>query len=336
MKHTKIKTPDQEILTEALKVFRKTTGLTADVQSVYDDSPSIRVAFQDQYYDAMVIKNSLPNPIVVSLLGHNLRKKLLIAKYIPSGLADMLKEKDILFLDTVGNAYINDPPLFVFVKGNKPDKPLCSETPMRIFRPAGLKIIFAILCNPGLENAPFRKIAKAATVALGSVGVVMNELKQTGYLIDMGRRGRRLVRKEDLLKRWVISYPEQLRPKQVTGFYRVADGTPWEQMNLSSFEAQWGGEVAAAILTGYLKPIIATIYMKNPIGAFLLKNRLRKDPHGNIEIIRPFWKFEGTRSEPLVHPLLIYADLLASDDPRNIETAEIIYERELARFICEN
>ena len=51
-------------------------------------------------------------------------------------------------------------------------------------------MIFAMLCSPGLENAPFREIARAATVALGSVSVVMNDLRQTGYLADMGTRGR--------------------------------------------------------------------------------------------------------------------------------------------------
>ena len=34
--------------------------------------------------------------------------------------------------------------------------------------------------------------------------------------------------------------------------------------------------------------------------------------------------------------LLIYADLLGTGDERNIETAEIIYERELAKFIRED
>jgi len=32
MKHIEIKAPDQEILEKAIGVFRKTTGLTADVQ----------------------------------------------------------------------------------------------------------------------------------------------------------------------------------------------------------------------------------------------------------------------------------------------------------------
>ncbi|WP_369407752.1 type IV toxin-antitoxin system AbiEi family antitoxin [Trinickia terrae] len=33
---------------------------------------------------------------------------------------------------------------------------------------------------------------------------------------------------------------------------------------------------------------------------------------------------------PLVHPLLIYADLLASGDSRNVAAAEQIYDKHLA------
>ncbi|MBW1728433.1 MAG: hypothetical protein JRJ62_12840, partial [Deltaproteobacteria bacterium] len=35
-------------------------------------------------------------------------------------------------------------------------------------------------------------------------------------------------------------------------------------------------------------------------------------------------------------PILVYADLLATGDHRNIEAAEIIYEKYIGRFIREN
>ena len=46
-----------------------------------------------------------------------------------------------------------------------------------------------------------------------------------------------------------------------------------------------------------------------------------------IEIMRKFWRFEPDPKFPkLTHPILIYADLLATADARNIETARIIYD----------
>jgi len=69
----------------------------------------------------------------------------------------------------------------------------------------------------------------------------------------------------------------------------------------------------------------------------LLKNKIKRDPHCNIEVMIVFWKFKlSWLHDELVPPLLIYADLLATGDARNIETARIIYEREITRFIRED
>ena len=50
-----------------------------------------------------------------------------------------------------------------------------------------------------------------------------------------------------------------------------------------------------------------------------------------------FWKFEPPRPDKdLVHPILVYADLMATGDSRNIEVAEMIYDTEITRFVREN
>jgi hypothetical protein len=43
------------------------------------------------------------------------------------------------------------------------------------------------------------------------------------------------------------------------------------------------------------------------------------------------WKYED-----LVHPILIYADLLATGNERNIETAKIIYDKHILELIRED
>jgi hypothetical protein len=52
-----------------------------------------------------------------------------------------------------------------------------------------------------MEKEPYRKIAKAADVALGTVNRVMKELAKMGYLVDTGKGGRRLVSKDNKLKK---------------------------------------------------------------------------------------------------------------------------------------
>jgi hypothetical protein len=235
-----------------------------------------------------------------------------------------------------GNAFINQPPLYIFVKGNKPD--IVKNAPLkRTFKPAGLKVIYAFLCNPGLENRTYREIAVETDVALGTVDWIMKELKELRFLLEMGKRGQRLIQKENLLQRWITAYPEQLRPKLTLGQFRGEYGW-WQQKTLEPFKAQWGGEVAAARLTQYLQPQIITIYTApQELDQLLIKNRLKRDQTGDVEILKRFWKpAETWKYEDLVHPILIYADLLATGNERNIETAKMIYDQHIVQLIRED
>ncbi len=261
---------------------------------------------------------------------------LLVTKYINTQLADELKQNGTEFIDTAGNVFINQPPLYIFVKGNKPDI-VKAPPPKRTFKPAGLRIIYAFLCNPGLENKTYREIAAETGVALGTVDWIMKELKELGFLLDMGKRGQRLIQKENLLQRWVTAYPEQLRPKLTLGRFRGEYGW-WQQKTLDHLKAQWGGEVAAAKLTQYLQPQIIAIYtMPQELNQLLTENRLRKDQTGDVEILKRFWNpAEIWKYEDLVHPILIYADLLATGNERNIETAKMIYDQHIVQFVRED
>jgi hypothetical protein len=261
---------------------------------------------------------------------------LLVTKYINTQLADELKQNGTEFIDTAGNAFINQPPLYIFVKGNKPD--IVKTAPLkRTFKPAGLKVIYAFLCNPGLENRTYREIAVETGVALGTVDWIMKELKELRFLLDMGKRGQKLIQKENLLQRWVTAYPEQLRPKLTLGQFR-GEYAWWQQKSLDPFKAQWGGEVAAAKLTKYLQPQIITIYAApQEFDQLLIKNRLKRDQTGEVEILKRFWKpAEIWKYEDLVHPILIYADLLATGNERNIETAKMIYDQHIVQLIRED
>jgi len=261
----------------------------------------------------------------------------LIARYVNTETAEELKKNNIEFIDTAGNAFINNPPVYIFIKGNKPPETMAQIPVKRLFKPAGLRMIFGFLCNPGLEDKTYREIAAATGVALGTVDWIMKELKELGFLIDRGKRGLKLAHKETLLQRWVAAYPEQLRPKQILGRYK---GLPnwWQQKKLVPLQAQWGGEIAAEKMTHYLRPERITIYAGvQYLTQLLLENRLKTDVMGDVEILERFWKVvEEQRPEELVPPLLVYADLLATGNQRNLETAKRIYERDIVRLIRED
>ena len=99
------------------------------------------------------------------------------------------------------------------------------------------------------------------------------------------------------------------------------------ESRIATIDGAWGGEVAAARLTGRLKPARVTVYTQAPLAAMVFPHRLRKTPDGDVEVLTPFWRCGHELSrQGLVPPLLVYADLIASGDPRNIEMAEEIYE----------
>jgi hypothetical protein len=249
----------------------------------------------------------------------------------------LLREDGIEFIDTVGNVFINQPPIYIFVKGNKPPKAGGQPRVKRAFKAAALKILYLFLCKPGFENKTYREIAAATDVALGTVDWTMKELKELGFLIDMGKKGLKLTQKENLLQRWVTAYPEQLRPKRHLGRYR---GQPdwWRQKRFDPQKAQWGGEVAAERLTRHLQPELITVYAAaQHLDQILIENRLKKDITGDVEILERFWKPAGEQpQDDLVHPILVYADLVATGNQRNLETAKIIYEQHIIRHIRED
>jgi hypothetical protein len=202
--------------------------------------------------------------------------------------------------------------------------------------PRGVSL-YAFLCNPGLENRPYREIAAEADVALGTVGWIMRDLKEMGYLLDMDKGGKKFVDRDKFFALWVTTYPQQLRPKLLLGRFKGEED--WRQNKKLDHEiAQWGGEVAAAKITHYLQPAVATIYTDRAhLNNFLIDNRLRKDPAGNIEVLEGFWKpTKQTNYEETVHPLLVYADLIATNDQRNINAAKIIYEQHIIRLVRED
>lgn len=266
----------------------------------------------------------LPNPL------------LLVANHINEFIAEHLKENKIEFIDAAGNAFINQPPFYVFIKGNRPNEKFRNVQKGQAFRPTGLRVIFTFLCWPDLINTTYRDIARVAGVALGTIGWVITDLKNNGFVLDMGKRGRKLVQKEQLLNYFVEEYPKKLRQQLLIGRYT---GQPdwYQENNIHTEYALWGGELAAAKLTKYLKPQYITVYIKHRyLNDFLLQNRLKKDINGEIEILKYFWKQTGMNENNLVPPILIYADLMATADQRNIETAKMIYEQYIVRHIRED
>ncbi len=185
---------EKDILHGAIDILRKNTGLTVEIEPnpvAEDLEPDavIRITWQDlEYYFDAQIRNVINRTTLggaVRQLDLFKRKGILVTRYVTPQIADELKKMNIPFMDMAGNAFINEPPLLIFIKGNKFVGANLTVVRARAFRPAGLRVVFALLCNPGLENAPFREIAEKAKAALGTIGAVMQDLKKLNFLTEI-------------------------------------------------------------------------------------------------------------------------------------------------------
>jgi hypothetical protein len=265
------------------------------------------------------------------------RDSILVTRQVSEKMADKLREAGVQFMDEAGNAFINQAPLYIFIKGNRNSGFEKVAAIGRVFKKTGIKVLFILLCNPGQEDQPYRIIAAKAGVALGMVNWVMHELRELGFLLVAGKgRGRkiRLINKERLLERWITAYAEQLRPKLMLGRYQGPVDW-WKDAALDPDRALLGGELAAAKLTGYLNPQETTIYAEDEsLAAVLIQHKLRKDPAGDVELLRRFWRQDAVLpNKDMVHPLLVYADLMATGNQRNIETARMIYDQHIIQLV---
>ena len=265
---------------------------------------------------------------------------VLIADYINPTMAEKLKAANVQFIDTAGNAFIKTDFYHVEIKGNRRaefEEGNIKPRKLRAFTAAGLKVTYVFIRRPELIAAPYRDIADLAGVALGTVQNVIADLAEAGYLL-VYENDRRLTRWEEVLRTWVERYPATLRPKLHMGVYAADDPNWWQHFDLEPFGAMWGGEVAAAHYTGYLTPATATIYVQKGVHLRLIAaGRLRKIalPLGEpatVELLTPFWHLEE-KDRNYVHPILTYADLLATDEARNMDTAKKLYETHIDKHL---
>jgi hypothetical protein len=331
---------DRALLEAAVARLAK-WGLTAEIdpraptlgRGRADAQVRIRHGGKQQLYVAEVKRGLRPATLVGVLLQLEQlgNKALLVADYVTPPLAEELKTRGVAFIDTAGNAYINRPPLLIWVKGEKPLTRL--EVPLetgRAFRPSGLRVLFTVLCQPAIIDRPYREIAKLAGVAHGTVGWVMAEMPKIGYVGVVGGK-RRLLHPERLLQQWVDAYARTLRPKLLLGRYRAETLGWWRNLEPLNYGLVLGGEAAAARLTKFLRPGTLTFYGPKAEPRLLLDQRLKPDPAGNVEFLRRFWAFEDKKLG-IAPTVLVYADLVAIGDARALEAAKQLQGEILARL----
>ena len=274
---------------------------------------------------------------------------LLLADYINPALEGQLKDAGINFIDTAGNLFLKrEPGLYLYVEGKKPPTST-KEKPTRLFQPSGLTLLFGLLVDPESINNPYRQLSDANGVALGTVGWVKRDLREHGYLEPTGQDRFRLIRKKELLDHWVHGYASRLRPKIFLGKYRDfandldAVVKAFRQYALIQ-GLSWGitGGSGADELVHHYRGETLTLFVESwrPETALKELKWLPVDG-GPVTILKGFsprvFQMWGKQARyPVVHPLLLYAELLHRGSDRELETARLIYKEYLVSSIAKD
>jgi len=275
------------------------------------------------------LKKALAKPQLLSVIrqckDHNC---MLFTEYLTEAAAKELAGCGIEFADSAGNLFLKLPEHTFFIMNCKRANDISRERNSgRMFAPSGLKLIYILLTAPEMLQANYRVLQEKSGVSLGSVGYIMADLKQYGFLLELDGK-LRFADKAKLIERWCLAYSEKLRGKLRIQRYSAGMDNFKDIKLPAGLPAAWGGEAAAYFLNGRLHPEIWSLYRWGNINKLIAQAKLRPDPNGKIEILDAFWPEQGN-TLTTVHPLLIYADLIAGGDSRNLEAAVEIHQKYL-------
>ncbi|MGM0587269.1 MAG: type IV toxin-antitoxin system AbiEi family antitoxin [Bacteroidota bacterium] len=322
--HTALEHLDPPFLRGAWHPFNQVKevneGIDGEFILIYED--------QQLQFDA-IVKKELRTYQIEQIIdqAHRYQNLMVIAYKLYPALKEKLREHRVNYLEANGNLFVNADHVFLyFDRDRKLPKP--DTTGNRAFTPTGLKVVFGFLRDDELINKPQREIAKTIGVALGNIPKVIKGLRETGYLYKVKKRKYAINDKEELLHKWIEEYKNTLQPTLDKGTFRLKPAErDWRDLKLQMPDTVWGGEPAGDLLTNYLRPEILTIYTTETKKNLMMHYGLMPDQEGNIRVYEKFWKNEGENET--APDLLVYADLMNTQDKRCIETANMIYNERI-------
>jgi hypothetical protein len=176
----------------------------------------------------------------------------------------------------------------------------------------------------------------------------MRELKAKGYLVQKGPEEWRLTQKRKLLDLWVEGYGARLRPSLLIGRYQPAEANLEQTLQILRGQLE-DKKLSWAITGGFAGDILTRHFRGEQLSFFAqewpldLTRRLKWLPsdRGPVTVLRKFspvvdFNLETPRSQPVAHPLLVYAELIFQGRERELETAKIVYDKYLSSLISEN
>ena len=259
-------------------------------------------------------------------------KLFLITRSLSEAAINKLVANNIEFIDTNGNIYLNSPAAYIFIRG----KNLFQEKSVSHseITSNSLKVIYILLKSPDILRTSSEELALAAGVTSVTVNDTLKNLYKLGYL-QRQRDGKYIItRYSKLLQRWEMGYAETLRQELLLGTFTPIVKSKFTVFSTSLIQKAKennfliGGELGAAIATSYLIPTRAVLYVKENYQLIAEQLKLKPCPEGEIIFCKQFGSYNAydyNQSEPIIDPLLIYAELIMENNERLEETAKRIF-----------
>jgi hypothetical protein len=206
--------------------------------------------------------------------------------------------------------------------------------------PALVQLSFVLLAEPVAAAWPVRRLADEAGIGKTAAATGLQRLANLGVLAPDHTRTYRIADRRRLADDFLRGYADVLRPHLEFGRFRAPERDPEKFLQqlaetANSMQVKWAltGTPAAYALDRFYRGDDRPVFIEGFTPRFQRVLRLVPDRAGPVTVLRPFgrrWAWEKAADWPVVHPWLVYAELLHLGEPRALEAAEHIREQFLA------
>ena len=252
--------------------------------------------------------------------------RLVLARYIPAAVGEQFIAAGISFADEPGNVHLQLGADYNWTVLGKREPPRPADADRTT--PATIQLLFQFATVPESAMWTVRDLAQAAGISKTKAALLVNQFRRERLLSSKSE----FQVTPEIIDRLVAGYGQTLRPKLVIGRYRNPEPSidPFlvrlsEEARTQKLQYALTGGPAADAMQRFYRGSEAPVFLAQPDTGVLRALRLLPDRTGPVVFLRPFgelvyWReVDGRMVAP---PWLVYAELLASSDPRAKEAAE--------------
>lgn len=271
------------------------------------------------------------------------RDWLLAAPAIGQEVGDQLRAAGRSFLDATGNCFLclADGQ---FVADFRAERRAALRPAVTRAAPANLRVLFALLADPRNLRRPIRELATRSSTSHQTVATTLAGLRAESHLARIGRSGHAWVggRTTELVDRFVAGWRTQLRPRLIAATLRTG-GTPEQDetaierlLEREAVAFGFGGSAGACRIAPYYRSAITVVHADTTWRAEWSRElRAAQSQNGSLVVLQTMGADDIDGDTRHVHPLLLYAELQTSTDPREREFAREFLPQVVERVMAD-